>query len=315
MLSSAFTTSADMWLNLQIDYDKYQEKIMHINALEETIKRKAEIQKFPIAEMIKRELICDSENIDIKEEYISHFFNVENISQIPNISYAARKNNYTYTSYAQMVWVKEAMNLAQSLNVPLYNKNNFEKALPEIKNYREDPHDICSVINFYLNHGIKIIAIKPYKNMKMQAALFWENNVTPVIALTLLYDRLDNFWFNLLHETCHIIYEDAKGDTILEGKDNYEGEKPDYEIRADKFANDFIIDDERFKENFEKCHFQNYKEGIVKIRRFAKEYKLHESLVTGRLKHFQIIPYNMYSNDKKINDIVLNCIKNEGFNF
>ena len=42
-------------------------------------------------------------------------------------------------------------------------------------------------------------------------------NGAPVAALTLRYDRLDNFWFTLLHELAHIALHMDGNQTTISG--------------------------------------------------------------------------------------------------
>ena len=57
----------------------------------------------------------------------------------------------------------------------------------------------------YLNRaGIALIALPHLAHTYLDGAAFMVDGRNPVIALTLRYDRLDNFWFVLLHELAHL---------------------------------------------------------------------------------------------------------------
>src|ERR1700761_5306506 len=70
---------------------------------------------------------------------------------------------------------------------------------------------------------------------------------TPVIALTLRYDRLDSFWFTLFHEVGHVLLHFNHG---LEAGflDNLDVENDTVEERdADIFALSALISDEAWE--------------------------------------------------------------------
>ena len=66
----------------------------------------------------------------------------------------------------------------------------------------------------------------------LDGAVFYLDD-NPVVVVTLRYDRIDNFWFTLLHEIAHVVLKD-KGthidDRIMDPS------KLDIEKRADKMA-------------------------------------------------------------------------------
>ena len=57
---------------------------------------------------------------------------------------------------------------------------------------------------FLANHGIHLVYLEHLPRTHLDGAALQLADGTPVIGLTLRYDRLDNFWFCLLHELAHI---------------------------------------------------------------------------------------------------------------
>lgn len=57
---------------------------------------------------------------------------------------------------------------------------------------------------FLANHGIHLVCLEHLPRTHLDGAALQLADSTPVIGLTLRYDRLDNFWFCLLHELAHI---------------------------------------------------------------------------------------------------------------
>ena len=57
---------------------------------------------------------------------------------------------------------------------------------------------------FLANHGIHLVCLQRLPRTHLDGAALQLADGTPVIGLTFRYDRLDNFWFCLLHELAHI---------------------------------------------------------------------------------------------------------------
>ena len=57
---------------------------------------------------------------------------------------------------------------------------------------------------FLAKHGIHLVCLEHLPRTHLDGAALQLADGTPVVGLTLRYDRLDNFWFCLLHELAHI---------------------------------------------------------------------------------------------------------------
>jgi HTH-type transcriptional regulator / antitoxin HigA len=53
--------------------------------------------------------------------------------------------------------------------------------------------------------GIMLVAERELPGMKLDGAVIRDDDGTPIIGLTLRHDRLDNFWFTLMHELAHLL--------------------------------------------------------------------------------------------------------------
>lgn len=53
---------------------------------------------------------------------------------------------------------------------------------------------------FLQNKGIKLVVVPHFKRTYLDGAALLNKKGEPIIALSLRYDRLDNFWFALVHE-------------------------------------------------------------------------------------------------------------------
>lgn len=57
---------------------------------------------------------------------------------------------------------------------------------------------------FLAMKGISLVVERELSGMKLDGAVIRDEDGTPVIGLTLRHNRLDNFWFTLMHELAHL---------------------------------------------------------------------------------------------------------------
>jgi HTH-type transcriptional regulator / antitoxin HigA len=57
---------------------------------------------------------------------------------------------------------------------------------------------------FLAMKGITLVVERELSGMKLDGAVIRDDDGTPIIGLTLRHDRLDNFWFTLMHELAHL---------------------------------------------------------------------------------------------------------------
>ena len=107
------------------------------------------------------------------------------------------------------------------------------------------------------------------------AALLIDNTM-PTIALTLRYDRLDNFWFVLLHELGHTILHREAGlksgffdDDTIQATEKVEKE-------ADAFAKSAFLPEEKWTSSLVK-----FTQSADQIVSFAEENSLSPAIVAG----------------------------------
>ena len=110
------------------------------------------------------------------------------------------------------------------------------------------------------------------------AALLVEDN-RPVIGLTLRHDRLDNFWFTLLHELAHIaLHLKQVGDGFYDDLDA-EGAS-EQEAEADRVAGEALIPS-RVWETTTLRHLRSPEAA----EHLARQLKIHRAIVAGRMRH------------------------------
>ena len=125
----------------------------------------------------------------------------------------------------------------------------YASALPKLKSFMIDPDAIKEVPGILAECGVRLIVVEALPNAKIDGVCTWLDDGSPVIGLSTLYDRIDNFWFVLRHEIDHVLHKDGLGnmsveiiDVDLEGKNApKDDDLPVEERRANAVASDFCV--------------------------------------------------------------------------
>ena len=117
---------------------------------------------------------------------------------------------------------------------------NVAKELAALSPHDDGPH---RAVAFLARLGIALVVLEHLPGTYLDGAVLRRPDGVPVIALTLRHDRIDNFWFTLLHELAHVCLHLDRGiDTILDDLE-ISGEN-EIEAEADAFARDALISPE-----------------------------------------------------------------------
>jgi len=88
--------------------------------------------------------------------------------------------------------------------------------------------------------GIVLVVLEHLPGTYLDGAAFCRPDGVRVIALTLRHDRLDNFWFTLLHELCHALSHLGDGTSLI--LDDLDLKSSDgMEAEADEFARNSLV--------------------------------------------------------------------------
>lgn len=86
-----------------------------------------------------------------------------------------------------------------------FDRNQFgAEALRKLARLSAKPDGPARALEALYQHGISTIVLPPLPGTFLDGATMVARSGTPVIGLTLRHDRLDSFWFTMLHEAAHI---------------------------------------------------------------------------------------------------------------
>lgn len=294
-LADAFGTSAQFWMNLESAY-----QLSKLKTDASPVARRARLYSlFPVKEMIRRGWIAASVSLDVMEAQFCNFFGLENLETSPQFhSYAARRTTYTETEQSPMLtaWLFRARQIAQGVSVGKYSAKSLDAAIEQLKILMANPEDVRQVPRVLAEAGIRLVLVEPFAGMKVDGVCFWLDANSPVIAMTLRFDRIDNFWFVLMHELRHVANKDGQnGNVIIDenlGAENGEaGDKPEFERVADTQAAETIIP-ATVLNDFTLRVGPLYSE--VRIAGFAARIGVHPGIVVGQLHNRKQVPYTHY---------------------
>jgi HTH-type transcriptional regulator / antitoxin HigA len=189
------------------------------------------------------------------------------------------------------LWTARILNIAAERRSQMKGKFNIAdtswlQSLVQLSIYPDGPRRAAEMLR---EHGI-ILGIESHlPKTLLDGAAFLLSGGIPVVALTLRHDRIDNFWFTLLHELGHVFMHFNRGleDGFIDD-DLGESRISEIEREADDFARNKFIPDEAWSNSV--VRFTRSESAITK---FAGSLKIHPGIVAGRLRNER--GYNLFS--------------------
>jgi len=185
------------------------------------------------------------------------------------------------TTYALYAWLARVIQRTREMKseLPEYDKTKVGEALikevVQLSRFEEGPRMAVELLK---KHGIAVIIEPQLKGTMLDGAALKEVDGTPIIALTLRYDRVDNFWFTLVHEMVHVWkHIDDASEAILDDLEH--GSTDKRESEANRIARDAFIPRAMWKRT--DAYLKPSRETIINL---AKELKIHPAIIAGRLR-------------------------------
>ncbi len=297
-LEDLFNVPAERFMELQQSYDLAVARI-GVRPDPERATRAALFGDLPIAEMIRRGWIRakDVRDVVAVRSELMRFFQVNRIEDIEILPHAAKKTNVnTPVTPVQLVWLYRVKQVASNMLVARYSPSNVSNAVPKLKSLLSAAEEIRKVPRILAESGIRFLIVEAIPSSKIDGVCFWLNEFSPVIALTMRFDRIDNFWFVLRHELEHVICghgldSTAMLDSDLEGDRAGTGDVIEERI-ADAAAADFCVP-QKMMDAFIARKAPLFREADIIA--FSRMIKVHPGLIAGQLRH-RTGKYNLFGN-------------------
>lgn len=280
-LGNAFDVSPEFFVNLQSAYD-----LARAREPDPSIARKGKLQSaYPVREMIKRGWFSNDVPTDVLEHQLGRFF--EWTTGADGCAHAAKKTSYESTTPAQLAWVARVRQLASEMVLDeRYSDAKLRDGLGRLRGLMSAPEEARHVPRALAELGIRFVVVEVLQGSKMDGVCLWLNDQSPVIGMSLRFDRIDNFWFVLAHELGHVVNRHGRTapmiDDELEGARAGDGEElPEEERVANRIAQDFCVPTQQL-ESFvaRKAPYFSERDLVG----FASRLGVHSGIVAGQIR-------------------------------
>lgn len=304
-LGEAFKVSAEYFANLQKAHE-----MATARAPDPAVARRAMLQSaYPVREMIKRRWFEDTD-VAMLEAQMMRFFRTNDLLTIPHMVHAAKKQEYSDTTPAQLAWLFRVRQLAEIMVVPAYSEAKLRTAYAQLSQYMIDPEEVRHVPRLLNEAGVRFVVLETLPKANIDGVCFWMDG-SPVVGLSTRFDRIDNFWFVLAHELTHVLNGDGKEEPIidveLEGENAGVGENlPAFERAANAAAAELCVASKEMDSFYlRKAPYFSERDVLG----FARRVQRHPGIVVGQLQH-RLKRYDYLTRHKvKVRQFLLpNCL-------
>lgn len=235
---------AKLWMNHQQGYDEYMSRKKRQKVVQEAL---AWVNKFPLAEMIKKGWLPPSPAIEEKTMEMLAFFGFANHTAWEDYYFHQQLKvafrislAQTNESYAVSAWLRKGELQAAELEAKEYSEKKFKDALTELKSIMVNhPAGFFNPLQLIcLEAGVKVVHVPCLNNAPIYGSTRWLND-TPFIQISDFHQHIDRFWFTFFHEAGHILLH-GKKEVFLENLD-YANKDLEKEQEADAFAKKWTV--------------------------------------------------------------------------
>lgn len=264
---------------------------------------------FPFTEMFRRGWFKDfyngtlNEAKELKEELIIKFIGLFNINDFA-ISYNRKSESQAEPENINdilMAWRIRVMNKAITEKLPAWNKevltDEFFFELAKLSYFQEGPKLAKEFLN---KAGIHFVIEQHLDKTHLDGSSMLMPDGSPLIALTLRYDRLDSFWFTLFHELAHV-QKHLTEIKMAYFDDMFNEMNKKIEKEADAYAKQMLIQDSLWKSSGLRIT-----SSTAEIKAFASQLRINPAIPAGRLR-YENKNYSVFTN------LIGNCAVREMF--
>lgn len=289
LLGETFDIPAEKFMELQKDYDLAKARIV-VRPDPGRSTRAHLFGDLPVTEMIRRGWLDADDVRDVPkvEAALAKFFGVNSVDEIEILPHAAKKTNtFMAVTPAQLAWLYRVKEIAAEMVVAKYTPMAVINAVSNLKNLLSAPEEARKVPRILAECGIRYVIVETLSSAKIDGVCFWLNEKSPVIGMSLRYDRIDNFWFVLRHEIEHVLQKHGQKAIMLDTE--LEGERAGTSsgvLEEERIANEAAIEFCVPKKKIEsfiarKSPFFNERD----ILGLAHTLQIHPGLIAGQLQH------------------------------
>ena len=247
-----------------------------------------EWSRFPLTEMLKRNWLRFAGTLQEAKKHAEELLGkwaapLGNSALQPALMRQHIRGRGNSNTYPLTAWRIQVSLLAMEQNTPAYKPGSitpeFARDLVKLSYFDNGP---LLAKEFLLKNGVHVVFERHLSGTHLDGAVMLLPTGAPVVALTLRYDRLDNFWFTLCHELAHLALHLGRDDWELFYDDLDSQAENDIEGEADRWASDVLIPADQWRESglIGNC-------SAAAIIAFADIQRIHPAIPAGRIRREQ----------------------------
>jgi len=283
-LAQAFGTSAEIWMNMETTYRLQLARRRSGDGESDIATRSRLYGMLPIADLIRRGWLRATSVADDLERDTCHLLGGDPETMIAAISLRHSIARGPERG-AQVAWVSRVRQLAHIQEVPPFSRETLTRAIPTIRQLASAPEQVAKVPSLLLSFGVRFIIVPQLPRTYIDGVLC-DADSAPIIGLTLRHDRIDAFWFTLMHELAHLVL--GHRTLHLDNLDDKEQRRDAQEMEANQQARSWLIDQcaldawvARTKPSFSR----------QQIEHFAATQQIHPGILLGQLMVDETVGY------------------------
>lgn len=233
----------------------------------------------PVDDMISNHWVGVQDRSDPEE--MRHAFEPY-LADLENAVGLARKSNPQDIEFSnlQIAWTLRVRNLARRMHASQnFSQSALRSAICSLRNLMNSNGPIQNVPEILSRSGIRLVLVE-CRNSKIDAVCTWLDPSSPVIGMTLRFDRVDNFWFNLRHELRHV-EQGYQLQPVIDcdiGKESVCA----LESQANRVAQEFCAPESSIDEFLKTSGGRISNESVES---FAKDKQLNVAVLAGQIRH------------------------------
>lgn len=284
-LEAAGFDDANKWLTRQMEYDLHEaNKDTKLIQKKEEIKGLNEIEQFVPISFFKKHLTLQNEI----GNSLKTIYNVYGVNDIDSLKH--KVENYHFVNFRKSAKFKENKNnvvawsylaeyKAKLIKPKPFDPSKEKELIEKLKVcFYENKKTITKTQKILADYGIIFFTLdRPVQTPVDGKAFMTEDN--PSIVLSLKYNRLDNFAFNIMHELGHVFKHLTKSKYKCTTFFTNSPINTIEEFEADSYAKDHLIEPSLWNEFI--SQYDEFDDDC--IMRFSKKAKVHPAIVRGRV--------------------------------
>jgi HTH-type transcriptional regulator / antitoxin HigA len=279
MLATAFGQSAEMFARAQATWE-----LSRAADPEPGVNARARIQtEYPLRAMMKRGWFKEDNTNQELESALCRFFNVGSLSEIPHVAHAAHRTGYEEIPAPQLAWLFRVRQIAREMTTPNYDRSKLEEAIVKLAEARNEVDSVRHVPRLLREAGVRFVVVEALPGSKIDGVCLWLDAKSPVIGMSLRFDRIDNFWFVLRHECAHVLHGHGKDAAIVDAEleESFDRDVGEEERIANQEGAEFCVPQKEMKSFYLR---KNPFFSETDVQAFSKRMKIHPGLAVGQLQ-------------------------------